>query len=186
MTAPRDPVGLPPAIARFVDYLGELGPRWGLPAAACRVHALLYVTAKPAHRETIAGLLALDDNAVDEALRFLMEYRLVTQATDGAWNTGSDPWDLMLTALNERRRRELPMALATLRECQQALRADGSAGAVPARQIAKIGELVENLAAIDAQAQRFSPRTLRGFVEFSGRAAQFMDRAFGPGRRGNR
>jgi DNA-binding transcriptional regulator GbsR (MarR family) len=186
MTAPRDPVDLPPAIARFVDYLGELGPRWGLPAAACRVHALLYVTAKPVPGESIAGLLALDDEAVEEALRFLTEYRLVTQAADGAWSTSSDPWDLMLTALNERRRRELPMALATLQECQQALRADGTVGAVPARQIAKIRELVESLAAIDAQAQRLSPRTLRGFVEFSGRAAQFMDRAFGPGRRGNR
>jgi hypothetical protein len=92
----------------------------------------------------------------------------------------------MMTALNERRRRELPMALATLSECQQALRADGNTGAVPARQIAKIRELVESLAAIDAQAQRFSPRTLRGFVEISGRAAQFMDRAFGPGRRDKR
>lgn len=186
MTAPRDPVALPPAIARFVDYLGELGPRWGLPADACRVHALLYVTAKPAQRELVADLLALDDHSVGEAFGFLAEYRLITQAADGAWSTGSDPWDLMMTALNERRRRELPMALATLSECQQSLRAEGSASAVPARQIAKIRELVESLAAIDAQAQRFSPRTLRGFVEFSGRAAQFMDRAFGPGRRDKR
>jgi DNA-binding transcriptional regulator GbsR (MarR family) len=186
MSDARESEAMPPAIARFVDYLGELGPRWGLPSDACRVHALLYVTATPMRGETIAHLLSLDDAAVGKALAFLGEYRLVTQAADGGWRTGSDPWDLMLTALNERRRRELPLALATLSECQQALRADGSAGVGPARQIARIRELVENLAAIDAQAQRFSPRTLRGFVEFSGRAAQFMDRAFGPGRRGNR
>jgi len=186
MSDAREPEAMPPAIARFVDYLGELGPRWGLPSDACRVHALLYVTATPARGDAIARLLLLDDGAVGNALAFLGEYRLVTQAADGAWRTGSDPWDLMMTALNERRRRELPKALATLHECQQALHADGSATAVPARQIAKIRELVESLAAIDAQAQRFSPNTLRNFVEFSGRAAQFMDRAFGPKRRGNR
>jgi hypothetical protein len=36
------------ATHRFVDYFGELGPLWGLPSDACRVHAYLYLVARPA------------------------------------------------------------------------------------------------------------------------------------------
>ena len=60
--------------------------------------------------------------------------------------------------------------------CANASAATGRGGgtAIAAdRQAARLGE---DLAAMDAQARRLSPRTLRQLVGFGGRAARFMDR----------
>jgi len=53
------------------------------------------------------------------------------------------------------------------------------------RRIGAVLDLAEDLASIDAQARRLSPRFMRQMVGLSGRAARFMDRAFG-GRRSGR
>jgi hypothetical protein len=45
--------------------------------------------------------------------------------------------------------------------------------------MAKMRDLAEDLAAIEAQARHLSPRVLRGLVGVTGRAARAVDRAFG-------
>ena len=46
-------------------------------------------------------------------------------------------------------------------------------------QIGKLLALAEDLAALDAQAQRLSPATLRQIIGIGARASRFLDRAFG-------
>ena len=170
---------LPPAVSRLIEFLGELGPRWGLPAAPCRVHGYLYLRARPVSEDELRATLGLDGEALAEALAWLQEYRLIEPAPDAGWRTGSDPWELMVRALDERRTREAGPALALLRECH-GLAADRRAydPAVYA-QIGKLLGLAEDLTAIDAQARRLSSGTLRQIVGIGGRAARFLDRAFG-------
>jgi hypothetical protein len=48
-----------------------------------------------------------------------------------------------------------------------------------AGQIGKLLALAEDLTAIDTQMSRLSPRALRQVVGLGGRAARFIDRAFG-------
>lgn len=167
------------AVRRFVDYFSDLGPRWGLPAEACRVHAYLYLCAKPVPEKDIATALALETEQLTKALAFLVDYRIVDSLGSKSWRTSGDPWDMLLRGLEQRRRRELPSALSTLRECRCEALAEPAAGQSVAGQIGKMLELVEDLAAIDTQAKRLSPQTLRGLVGISGRAARFIDRAFG-------
>jgi len=165
-------------VHRFVEYLGELGPRWGLPADACRVHALLFVSARNLSAKEIAYTLALDESTVRDALAYLKEFGLV-EADDACWRTHADPWNLVMTALNERRRRELPLALQTLRSCHDEALADKSAAPQTAGQIGKVRHLVEDLASLDTGMQRMSPETLRTLIGMSGRATRFVQRAFG-------
>jgi DNA-binding transcriptional regulator GbsR (MarR family) len=176
------PAPLSAAMQRFVDYFAELGPRWGLPAEACRVHAYLYLVAMPVAEDEMASVLALDAAAVAEALRFLVAYRMVDGAEDARWRSSGDPWDMLLSGLEQRRQRELPLALATLRDCHREALAERTPGRAVAVQMGKMLALAEDLAAIDAQAQRLSPRLLRGLVGISGRAARFADRAFRTGK----
>ncbi len=176
---------LSPAIGHFVDLFGEIGPRWGLPAQACRAHAFLYVQARPCSEPDIAAALGLDESALKEALAFLIDHRMIATAGPGLWRTSTDPWHALFDGLEARRQRELPPALARLRQCQTQARTEGGASRLAALQIAKMLRLVEDLAAIDQQAQRFSPQTLRGLLTMSGRAARFMERALGS-RRGDR
>jgi DNA-binding transcriptional regulator GbsR (MarR family) len=170
---------VPPATRRLIDFLGELGPRWGLPAQPCRVHGYLYLVARPVAEAELGALLELDDAALREALAWLIDYRLVERDGSGAWMTASDPWDLMMRALEERRRRELTPVLDLLRECQSAALADRGHDRAVVLQIAKLLSLVEDLAAIDMQARRLSPKALRQMIGIGGRAARFLDRTWG-------
>jgi DNA-binding transcriptional regulator GbsR (MarR family) len=170
---------LPRVMGRVVEFLGHLGSRWGLPAEACRVHGYLYLVARPTTEVELGDALDLSDAVLDEALVWLADYRLAERAHPDAWRTDSDPWDLMLRALEERQRRELGPALDLLRECHQAALAERGQRRPVALQIGKLLELVEDLAAINTQAQRLSPTTLRQMVRLGGRATRFIDRTFG-------
>jgi DNA-binding transcriptional regulator GbsR (MarR family) len=108
-------VTLPRAMHLLIEFLGELGPRWGL-AEACRVHGYLYLRGRPATDDELRVALNLDSATLKDAIAWLKDYRLIELVSGGAWQTGNDPWDLMMRALDERRRREVGPALATLRE----------------------------------------------------------------------
>ena len=170
---------MPQAMSRVLDFLRDLGPRWGLPAEACRVHGYLYLITRPTTEAELRDALKLNDTVLGEALAWLTEYGLIKSASSGAWRTDSDPWDLMMRALEERQRREVGPALALLRDCRRVALAERGRDHAVAAQIGKLLELVEDLAAINMQAQRLSPRTLRQMVGLGGLAARFIDRTLG-------
>ena len=171
------------ALMQVVDFLGELGPRWGLPAGACRVHGYLYLLAKPVTETELREALSLNAKALGEALAWLSDYRIAEQNRDDArvvsWRTDTDPWELLVRAMEERQRREVGPALELLRDSKRAALAEGSKQRVVAAQIEKLLRLAEDLAAINTQAQRLSPRTLRHMVGLGGIAARLIGRTFG-------
>jgi DNA-binding transcriptional regulator GbsR (MarR family) len=164
---------------RVVDFLGDLGARWGLPAEACRVHGYFYVVARPVTAAEVREALDLDEGALGEALAWLAEYRLIERAGSDAWRTDGDPWELMTRALEERQRREVGPALDLLRECHRAALSDRGHQRTIAEQIGKLLLLVEDLAVIGRQARRLSPTTVRYMVGFGGLAARVLDRTLG-------
>jgi DNA-binding transcriptional regulator GbsR (MarR family) len=172
-------IALPQAMCRMIDFLGELGPRWGLPKEACRLHGYLYLRARPATEGELCKALDLDRVEVETALSWLADYRLIEPAPGTGWRTMTDPWDLMVNVLDERRRREAGPALETLRECRRIAAKENPRDPVLSRQIGKLLTLAEDLVAIDTQARRLSPGALRQLVEIGGRTARFIDRAFG-------
>ena len=175
------PAALSPAAMRIIEWLGELGPRWGLPGDGCRVHGLLYLFARPLTAKEIATLLLLDSQQTENAIQWLVSDALISQAA-GGWQTGTDPWTLMMQALETRRAREL----ATARTVSDAWAHDYSdrEDQIMARQAARLFALVDDIAAIDAGARHFSPAAMRRLVGVGGRAARVIDRALGGRRRG--
>jgi hypothetical protein len=167
-------VGDGPAARRFVDYFGELGSRWGLPAEACRVHAFLYLVGSPADQARICAAIDSSQQAVDEAIAFLLDYRMIHVAGPAAWATGDDPWEMLTGGLAERRRREIEPGLATLRECHR-LASQGDRGV--ALRIGKLLTLAEDLASLELQTRRVSPQVLRGLLGLSSRAARLLARS---------
>ncbi|HEX2764038.1 MAG TPA: hypothetical protein VHM92_09410 [Allosphingosinicella sp.] len=166
----REHSGSDEARARLIGWLGELGPRWGLPAGACRVHGHLYLTATPVSRAELARALGLDAAAVGEALAWLAARDLVDEVQAGRWRTGLDPWELVTRALEHRRARELDPALALLRSSRR----DAAGDRVLERQIGRLLALVEDIAAIDRQARRLSPAALRALLGVGGRISRLM------------
>ena len=158
------------ARARLIAWLGELGPRWGLPADACRIHGHLYLTAAAASEVDLAAKLGMNEAEVGEALTWLASRDLAQRDGASLWRTGADPWELVTTSLEHRRVQELRPALELLRTS----RLDAARDPILARQIARLLQLVDDIAAIDAQARRLSPATLRTLLGAGGRVARLF------------
>ena len=170
------------SVERVVDFLGEVGARWGLPAQACRVHGYAYLMAKPVTTAEIRDALQLSDKDLDDTLAWLADYRLIERVRDGVWRTEADPWELMVRALEERQRREVGPAIELLRECRREVQAEGGRNLTVATQIGKLLRLVEDLAAIGRQTQRLPPAAMRQMIGLGGLAARVLDRTLNLGR----
>ena len=166
----REHSGSQEARTRLIAWLGDIGPRWGLPADACRVHGHLYLTATPASPDELARAVGLGEAAVGEALAWLAEHDLAQEVGPSRWRTGLDPWELVTISLERRRARELGPALDLLRTSRR----DAAGDAVLERQIGRLLDLVEDIAAIDRQASRLSPAALRALLGLGGRISRFM------------
>lgn len=156
--------------SQIVEWLADVGSRWGLPPDACRVHGLLFLYSRPLLTGAIAAELFMTETAVETALEWLTSENLVTSGIDG-WSTEADPWLLILQTLQRRREQELAPALAVLDPWR---RGAPTGDAVVARQARRLLDLVDDLAAIDAGTQHFSPQALRRMIGIGGRAARLF------------
>jgi DNA-binding transcriptional regulator GbsR (MarR family) len=166
-------------VHQVVDFLGDVGARWGLPAEACRVHGYFYLIARPAAAGEVREALKLGEKTLDDTLAWLADYRLIERTKSGAWRTDSDPWELMMRALEERQRREIGPALELLRASARAAPLDNARQRTVATQIGRLLRLVEDLSAIGRQTQRLSSSTVRQMVGLGGFAARMLDRTLG-------
>ena len=56
---------------KFIVHWGEMGTRWGINRTVAQVHALLYLSARPLHAESIATTLGVARSNVSTSLREL-------------------------------------------------------------------------------------------------------------------
>jgi DNA-binding transcriptional regulator GbsR (MarR family) len=164
---------------RIVTWLGEIGPRWGLPEVACRVHAVLYLTAKPIPADAFPDLLGLDFRQTADAFDWLEAHGLV-EASPSGWRTGVDPWALMMQTLEKRRTEELEQARTVINHWR---REPEHGDPLVSRQAERLIDLVEDIAAIDAGTRGLSSATTRRLIGLGGRAARLFGNGGARGRR---
>lgn len=174
-----------PAMRRFTDYFGELGPRWGIRAETTRAHALLYLAGRPLSRDELAVGLDISKPRAAAALRDLQDWGMAAENSEGGWRAGGEPWDLLFRALEARRRREIAPALEAMRACREEATADPETPRAVRRRIEGVLTLVENIAAIDGQARRLPRSLMPRLVRITGTASRMLGRlaATAPGRR---
>jgi DNA-binding transcriptional regulator GbsR (MarR family) len=158
------------ALKEFSDIFGDLGFAWGMPRDACRVHALIYVIASPVSVGDIGEVLDLSKDDVVQAIHFLTDFDLAWTLNGTTYSVHLDPWEALLTGLDNRRARDLPAMRQSLSAASQSLAGNTTSVA----QVDKMIGLVDDMSAIHAQAFRLSPKLLRGMIGFSGRAARML------------
>ena len=113
---------LTPVMKRFVLHWGEMGTRWGVNRTVAQVHALLYLAPTPLPAEEIAETLSVARSNVSTSLKELQSWGLVSVAhvlgdRRDHFVARTDTWDMLLTILEQRKRREIEPTLDVLREC---------------------------------------------------------------------
>lgn len=113
---------LTPVMERFVLHWGEMGTRWGVNRTVAQVHALLYLSPEPVPADEIAETLSVARSNVSTSLKELQSWGLVSVAhvlgdRRDHFVARTDTWDMLLTILEQRKRREIEPTLDVLREC---------------------------------------------------------------------
>lgn len=114
-------MNLPPLTQAFVLHFGEMGSRWGINRTVGQIYALLYVAQKPLNAEDIVDALGIARSNVSIGLRELDNWRLIRRlhlANDRREHFAAleDPWAIVRTLAEERRKREVDPTLSVLRD----------------------------------------------------------------------
>ena len=120
---------LTPAMEKYVVHWGEMGARWGMNRSIAQTHALLYLASGPLDAEEIVEALGIARSNVSTSLKELQSWelvRLVHVAGDRRdhFEAKRDPWDMLMTIVEGRKRREIDPALEGIRACVAEAEAD--------------------------------------------------------------
>jgi len=120
---------LTPLMTRFILHWGEMGSRWGVNRTVAQIHASLYLAPGPLPADEIAETLNVARSNVSTSLKELQGWGLVTIAhvmsdRRDHFATRSDPWYMLVTIMEQRKRREIEPTLQFLHECARELEND--------------------------------------------------------------
>lgn len=118
-----------PLMENYILHWGEMGTRWGVNRTVSQIHALLYLSPKPLPADEIAELLSVARSNVSNSVRELQSWGLVTVThvlgdRRDHFDAKEDTWDMLMTIVEERKRREIEPTLTLLRKCQLEMETD--------------------------------------------------------------
>src|SRR4029077_6499407 len=105
-----------PLMEKYILHWGEMGTRWGVNRTVSQIHALLYLSPDPLTAEEIADALNVARSNVSNSLKELQSWGLVNMShvpSDPRDHFGvkDDTWEMLMTIVEERKRREIEPTL---------------------------------------------------------------------------
>jgi DNA-binding transcriptional regulator GbsR (MarR family) len=162
-----------PSMRSVIAHFAELGPRWGLKSETSAAHTLLYLTGRAMTAAELAAALGFDTATAEAAIDDLIAWRMAQRTREGVAATDGKPWDLMLAAFEERRRRDIEPAVRVLSQAAQAAGRDGTTQAARQR-IRDLHGLARDLASIAERFGRVSSGTMMRLVGLGGRLSRMI------------
>jgi DNA-binding transcriptional regulator GbsR (MarR family) len=172
-------VQLTPVMERYVLHWGEMGTRWGVNRSVAQIHALLYLSPRPLTAEEIADTLSLARSNVSTSLKELQSWGLI-QLTHilgdrrDHFEAKRDLWDMLMTIVEERKRREIDPTLTLLRQC--VLDAEGDKATDPEikARIERMLEFIEMLTTWYGQVRGLPRSTLVTLMKMGSKVARLV------------
>jgi len=172
---------LTPAIERYVLHWGEMGQRWGVNRSVAQIHALLLVAGRALTAEEIAETLSMARSNVSTSIRELQSWNLVKVVPvlgdrRDHFQALGDLWEMFLTIVEERKKREIDPTLSTLRNCVLEARDDGR---TPAEALARMEEMLKFLETMGGwyeEVRKLPRATLMGLIRLGGKIARLVRR----------
>ncbi|MFL0797249.1 MAG: MarR family transcriptional regulator [Cellvibrionaceae bacterium] len=111
-----------PLMQKYILHWGEMGTRWGVNRTVSQIHALLYLSPKALTAEDIAEMLSVARSNVSTSIKELQSWDLITvQPVLGDrrdyFTVKGDTWQMLMTIMEQRQRREIEPTLTLLRQC---------------------------------------------------------------------
>lgn len=170
---------LSPAALKFVLHWGEMGTRWGVNRTVAQIHALLYISPAPLNAEQIADVLEVARSNVSNSLKELQGWgiiRVVHVMGDRRdhFESLKDVWQMFLTVLDERKRREIDPTVALLRDCIAEAQRGGTAERHTLERLMAMQDFFDTMSQWYTQIRALPPQAIIRFVRLGSRVRKML------------
>ena len=170
---------LTPVMERYILHWGEMGSRWGVNRSVAQTHALLYLVGRPMHAEEIVETLSIARSNVSTSLKELQSWGLVTLThvmgdRRDHFEAKSDLWDMLLTVVDQRKKREIDPTLTLLRQCKLEAAEDRETPDAIKKRMSDMLDFMENLTSWYEQVVRLPKVTLVKLMKMGTRISKFV------------
>jgi len=172
---------LTPAMEQYVLHWGEMGTRWGVNRSVAQVHALLFLAEKPMHADEIVETLEIARSNVSTSLKELQGWGLVSLShvlgdRRDHFVAEGDLWTILMTIVEERKRREIDPTLSMLRKCAIEAADDPETPTDVKAKIEHMLEFMENLTGWYDQIKGVPKPTLVKLMKLGAKVARFVSK----------
>lgn len=173
---------LTPVMEKYILHWGEMGARWGVNRTVSQIHALLYLAPEPLPADEIAKTLSVARSNVSTSLKELQSWKLVGVShvmgdRRDRFSVTGDTWEMLLTIMLERKRREIEPTLSMLRDCVLELEHDTQTPAEVKRRINDMLGFVSTLSGWFDEMVQLPKSTLIALMKLGGRVANLMPKS---------
>jgi DNA-binding transcriptional regulator GbsR (MarR family) len=170
---------LDPVTEKFILHWGEMGTRWGVNRTVAQIHALLYLSPRPLNAEEIAQTLSVARSNVSRSLRELESWGIVRAIhllgdRREHYQATKDVYEMARVILDERKRREIDPTVSVLRDCLQALDAQGQAASDLRERLTAMLAFVEMLTSLYEQISKLPTGSVRTMLGGQGRLGSVL------------
>jgi len=170
---------LTPIMERYILHWGEMGTRWGVNRSVSQIHALLYLAGRPLTAEELAETLSIARSNVSTSLKELQSWGLVQLVTTlgdrrDHFEAKQENWDILMTIVEQRKRREIDPTLEMLRQCVEEAKADAQTPEDVKLRIASILEFMETLSSWYEEVRKLPKGTLVKLMKLGAKVARFV------------
>jgi DNA-binding transcriptional regulator GbsR (MarR family) len=176
--APR----LSPAMSKVMLHWGEMGARWSVNRSVAQIHALLWLVGRPLTAEDIADTLSIARSNVSTSLDELQAFRLVSLVhvvgdRRNRYQAKTDPWDIVRTIIDERKKREIDPTLELLRSISANANADNETPADVKRRIVEMASFIERMTGWYEQMKNVPRPMLERMIRLGTRIVRLLGKA---------
>lgn len=168
-----------PVIQKYILHWGEMGTRWGVNRTVSQIHALLYLSPEPLTAEDIAQLLSVARSNVSTSIKELQSWGLISVVQvlgdrRDYFTTRGDTWEMLMTIMEERKKREIEPTLTLLRQCVLEMADDAETPAQVKQKIDHMLTFVSTLTEWFDQVKSLPKPTLVALMKMGARVAKLI------------
>lgn len=175
-------MNLTPVMEKYVLHWGEMGARWGVNRTVSQIHALLYLSPEPLTAEEIAETLSVARSNVSNSLKELQSWNLINVThvlgdRRDYFGVKGDTWEMLVTILEERKRREIEPTLTMLRSCVIEMENDSVTPRFVKERIQNMLSFVSTLTDWFEQVVKLPKSTLIALMKLGSKVSRFVGRS---------
>ena len=179
---------LAPAVERFILHWGDMGGQWGVNRSVAQIHALLYLSERPAHAEEIAETLGIARSNVSNSLKELLGWKLIRRVPvmgdrRDHYEAETDLWEMVTRIAQGRKEREIDPATAALRACLVEADGDPRVSPVALRRLGEMSQFLETVNRWYDQMISVPAPKIMALMRMGAKVANFLNFGGGKGER---